>query len=236
MERVRKQLICLSGLPRSGSTLLSSILHQNPLIHAEGNSAVCQLMWDVQRSCQFECNEQLIANNRWDTQSEIVGSIFHTYYASVDRPIVVDKCRSWTLPANMEMIRNYLDAQPKVIVLTRDIDEIAKSFVQLYKRNNKEFSESDLFVEGSEPLMRSLDGLNYAKENNNGEFFFIDYSSLVSDTQNVIDDLYNFLELESFAHDFNNIVNENQENDAVYGLMGMHEVRSKVGRRDEVQQ
>jgi sulfotransferase len=206
------------------------------LIHAEGNSAVCQLMWDVQESCQHSSNQQLIANNRWDTQSEIVGSIFHTYYASVDRPIVVDKCRSWTLPANMEMIKNYLDAKPKVIVLTRDIDEIAKSFVQLYKRNNKQFSESDLFVEGSEPLMRSLDGVNYAKENNNGEFFFIDYSSLISDTQDVMDDLYNFLELESFAHDFDNIVNENQENDAVYGLMGMHEVRNKVGRRDEVEQ
>lgn len=236
MERVRKQLVCLSGLPRSGSTLLSSILHQNPLIHAEGNSAVCQLMWDVQQSCQYNCSEQLTANNRWNTQAEIVGSIFDTYYENVDRPIIVDKCRSWTLPANVEMIKNYLDATPKIIVLTRDTDEIIESFVELYKRNNKQFDRSDLLVEGSEPLMRSLDGVNYAKANNNGEFFFIDYSSLVSDTQNVIDDLYNFMELESFAHDFNNIVNENLENDAVYGLIGMHEVRNKVGRRDEVEQ
>jgi len=45
------QFVCLSGLPRSGSTLLSAILSQNPLIHAEGNSAVCQLMWDMQMSC-----------------------------------------------------------------------------------------------------------------------------------------------------------------------------------------
>ena len=193
-------------------------------------------MWDVQESCQHSANQQLIANNRWDTQSQIVGSIFHTYYADVDRPIVVDKCRSWTLPANMEMIRNYLDAKPKVIVLTRDIDEIAQSFVELYKRNDKPFDESSLFVEGSEPLMRSLDGVNYAKTNNNGEFFFIDYADLVANTKNIINDLYEFLELDLFAHDFNNIVNENQENDAVYGLIGMHEVRNKVGRRDEVEQ
>lgn len=193
-------------------------------------------MWDVQQSCQYNCNQQLIANNRWDTQSEIVGSIFHTYYASVDRPIIVDKCRSWTLQPNMEMIKNYLDAKPKVIVLTRDIDEIVKSFVQLYERNNRQFNESDLFIEGSEPLMRSLDGVNYAKANNNGEFFFIDYADLVANTKNIINDLYEFLELDLFAHDFNNVVNENQENDAVYGLMGMHEIRNKVGRRNEVQQ
>ena len=39
-----QQFVCLSGLPRTGSTLLSAILSQNPLIHAEGNSAVSPLM------------------------------------------------------------------------------------------------------------------------------------------------------------------------------------------------
>ena len=45
------KFIGLSGLPRSGATLLSAILDQNPEIHAEGSSAVCQLMWDVHKSC-----------------------------------------------------------------------------------------------------------------------------------------------------------------------------------------
>ena len=228
MERVRKQLVCLSGLPRSGSTLLSSILHQNPLIHAEGNSAVCQLMWDMQQSCQYNCNEQLIANNRWDTQSEIVGSIFHTYYSNVDRPIIVDKCRSWTLQANMDMIKNYLDAKPKVIVMTREVDEIVESFVRLYDNNKKEFDKSELFKDGSEPLMRSLEGVKYAQTNNNGEYYFIDYSEILSDPNKVFVDLYDFLEIDKFEHDFENIVNYNQENDAVYGLMGMHDVRKTI--------
>ena len=58
------QFVCLSGLPRSGSTLLSAILCQNPLIHAEGNSAVCQLMWDMYVSCMNNVNEQLKGNYR----------------------------------------------------------------------------------------------------------------------------------------------------------------------------
>lgn len=131
----------------------------------------------------------------------------------------------------MDMIKNYIDAKPKLIVLTRDIDEIVQSFASLYAKNKQQFNREDLMVDGSEPLMRSLEGVNYARENNEGEFFFIDYASLVDDTDAVIDELYKFLELDRYAHDLSNIINENQENDAVYGLLGMHEVRNTISKR-----
>ena len=82
------QFICLSGLPRSGSTLLSAILSQNPLIHAEGNSAVCQIMWDLQQSCTTTAKEQLSANNRMNTMSDLISSVPHIYYKQ-DRKSVV---------------------------------------------------------------------------------------------------------------------------------------------------
>ena len=182
-------------------------------------------MWDVHNSFEQNCREQLVANNRWDTRSKIVSSIFDTYYSNVNRPIIVDKCRSWTLPANMQLVKNYLDPKPKIIVLTRNIDEIVKSFADLHERNNKTFNESDLFIEGSEPLMRSLDGVNNAKANNGGEFLFIDYSDLVRYTDDVMVSVYNFCELDYFEHDLTNIVNAFPEDDSVYGLPGMHEVR-----------
>ena len=75
-----KQFVGLSGLPRTGSTLLSAILSQNPEIHAEGNSAVCQLMWDMQQSVVN--SEQLKANNK-DLLDALVKTIPHTYYADV---------------------------------------------------------------------------------------------------------------------------------------------------------
>ena len=74
------QFVCLSGLPRSGSTLLSALLSQNPEIHAEGNSAVCQLMWDMQQSCLSAAKEQLLANNRQSTIKDIISQIPHLYY------------------------------------------------------------------------------------------------------------------------------------------------------------
>ena len=226
MGRVRKQLVFLSGLPRAGSTLLSSILSENPLIHAEGNSAVCQLMWDMSISCETNSQEQLIANNRFDTQRQLVSEIPQIYYQNIDRPIVVDKCRSWTLESNVRMIKEYICPNPKIIVLTRPIDEIVQSFIRLGKENNKVFKSKELLSPGSEPIMRSLQGVDWAKENNAGEFLFVEYSDLVSYTKEVIASIYSFCEWDYFDHDLSNIVNRSPENDLVYGLLGMHEVRS----------
>lgn len=225
MERVRKQLVFLSGLPRSGSTLLSSILSENPLIHAEGNSAVCQLMWDMSVSCETNSSEQLMANNRFDTQMQLVSEIPEIYYRNTDRPIVVDKCRSWTLQLNLQMIKQHICPDPKIIVLTRPIDEIVQSFIRLGKENNKVFKSNDLLSPDSEPIMRSLQGVDWAKKNNSGEFLFIEYSDLVSYTQEVISSIYSFCGWNYFEHDLLNIINRFPENDDVYGLQKMHEVR-----------
>lgn len=220
--------VCLSGLPRSGSTLLSVILHQNPKIHAEGNSAVCQMMWDMWQSCEKNCNEQLSANNRFDTKYQLLNQIPKIYYQNTTREVVVDKCRSWTLPANQDLLRRFITDKPKTIVLTRPIDEIVASFASLYERNNREFDENVLLRENSDPLMRSLLGVNWAKQVNKGEFLFITYKELVDETDAVLDSVYGFIGIERYEHDLNNIVNEMPENDSVYGLIGMHDVRQTI--------
>jgi len=118
-----EQFVCLSGLPRSGSTLLSAILSQNPKIHAEGNSAVCQLMWDMKQSCSNNCKEQLSANNRESNIKELIKSIPEIYYNNIDEneKIIVDKCRSWSIPENVNLLKEYVDKDIKIIVLERPI-------------------------------------------------------------------------------------------------------------------
>jgi sulfotransferase len=228
------QFVALSGLPRSGSTLLSAILHQNPDIHAEGNSAVCQLMWDMQQSCQITAKEQLDANYRYDTAYQLVKAIPDIYYQNTTRPIVIDKCRSWTLSANQDMLRRYITDAPKTIVLTRPVDEIVASFQSLYQLNNKPFDANEYLRENSEPLMRSLRGVEWAKQVNQGEFLFIDYAELVADTNEVLDKIYSFIGAKRFEHDLENIENTLPENDSVYGLLSMHDIRKTIKIRTEV--
>lgn len=223
-----KQFVALSGLPRTGSTLLSSILSQNPLIHAEGNSAVCQLMWDMQQSAMN--SEQMQASNK-DLTNKLVKPIPDIYYHNVNKPIVVDKCRSWTLPANMQMLNRYFDNTPKVIVLVRPMVEIVASFMSLRKRNGWQDLEAGLLDDGSEPIMRSLAGVEWARKNNDGEFLFVTYDNLVDDTEATLDRIYGHCGWESFEHDLDNIVNTHKENDDVYNLVGQHDIRNQISRR-----
>ena len=223
-----EQFVALSGLPRTGSTLLSSILSQNPKIHAEGNSAVCQLMWDVQQSVLN--SEQIKATNR-DLLDVLVKPIPHTYYAEVTKPIIVDKCRSWTLSANVEMLNRYFDNAPKIIVLVRPIVEIVASCLNLFKNNGVTHLQAGLLDDGSEPIMRSLAGVEWARKNNNGEFLFVTYDELVDDTQVSLDRIYEHCGWQPFSHNFDEIVNQYQENDDVYGLKGQHDIRPQVSRR-----
>lgn len=113
------QFVCLSGLPRCGSTLLSTILDQNPLIHAEGNSAVCQFIWDMHHSGTVNASEQLQGNWRTGCVKDIIKAIPDIYYKArpAGKQIVVDKCRSWTIPANVELLKKYIDSKIKIIVL-----------------------------------------------------------------------------------------------------------------------
>ncbi len=228
-----KNFVGLSGLPRTGSTLLSSILSKNPKIHAEGNSAVCQLMWDMQCSVFGSCNEQLTASSRLNTGIELIKNIPNVYYKDVTASTVIDKCRSWALPDNVAMLNKYFEHKPKVIILERPLVEIVKSFVALRQANNWQGDlEQGLLDDWSEPIMRSYEGVKWAKANNNGEFLFVQYDDLLNNTKSTIDKLYEFCELESFEHDFNNIVNKHPENDEVYGMLGQHDIRPTIAKRD----
>ena len=189
---------------------------------------MCQLMWDMQQSATN--SEQIKANNK-DLVDKLVRQIPDTYYADTQKSIIVDKCRSWTLPANMQMLGKYFDNDPKVIVMVRPLQEIVASFMALRQANGWQNLEQGLLDNGSEPIMRSLAGVEWANKNNNGEFMFVTYDDLVNNTKWTLLRIYDHCGWEPFKHDINNIVNTHKENDSVYGLIGQHDVRSSISRR-----
>jgi len=225
-----KELFFLSGLPRSGSTLLSCILDQNPDIHAEGNSGVCQLMWETQ--INVNKNQQLLANKKFQTAYDLVQAIPWIYYHDVIKDIVLDKCRSWTLPDNMRLIEKYITKTPKIIVMIRPCAEIISSYAKLMQNNNHTENIEQMMLEPlSEPLMRSYDGVMFAKKYNEGQFIFVNYNDLVNKTKETIDDIYKHCGWTVFEHDFDNIINNHPEDDSFYNLIGMHDVAPTISKR-----
>lgn len=217
----------LSGLPRTGSTLLTSILSQNAAIHTQGNSALCQLMWDMQVSCW---NTEQVRNSPGITD-RLLGAIPNIFYEGAGGHII-DKCRSWTLPANLELIDKYITKSPKIIVMLRPIVDIVRSFVFVRTMNGWPQPEEGLLEDGSEPIMRSLDGIRHVKFVDSKQFLYLWYDDLLTKPNETINKIYDFCGWDKFNHQFDNIKNLSPERDDLLNLIGLHDIRPELKRRE----
>lgn len=244
-----KTLHFIAGLPRSGSTLLSSLLNQNPRFYSGPSSPVIGTMMQIQRD--LINNELYIAYPKPQQATELVASVASHYYSDVNKPVVFDKNRSWT--NNFGMITGFLSYNPKIICPVRDVSEILTSFITMHRRNPYEVNGKinfidEMLIKSNIPLTddnrcqflagpngilgQSYTGMQQLVMEGKQRFMhFVEYSDLMSNPQETMQRLYDFLEEPYFEHDFENIQNIHREDDArIYGLADMHEVRSQLGK------
>lgn len=231
VEQSKKEFVLLSGLPRTGSSLLVALLMQNPRIYGEGASALCQLMWDVQHTC--DSTTALAANRRTHTKHDILSALPGLYYKDVTQPVVIEKGRTWTHPLNFSMWLNHVNSDQKAIVTVRPMEDIVKSMVMLRLKNGwKGNPYAGLFDPGSEPICRAVEAIERGKTLFAGRFLFVDYRDLVSDPLEILEQIYEFYGWPPFAHRLDQIELKTQEDDTVHGLLGMHDVRSTISVRN----
>lgn len=183
-------------------------------------------MWDMQVSCWN--TEQI--QNRPDVQDRLISSIPKIFYQGVEGNIL-DKCRSWTMPANLELIDKYITKSPKIVVMLRPIIDIVRSFVYIRQSNNWSDPEQGLFDAGSDPIMRSLDGVKHSKFVDNGQFLYVWYDDLVNSPKATIDRIYDFCGWDNFEHTYDNIKNLKPERDDLLNMIGLHDIRPNLARR-----
>lgn len=249
MRASMKTYYFMSGLPRSGSTLLSSILNQNPRIYSGPSSPVVSTMLTLE-NC-FSNDELFLAFPKISQASKIISSVMENYYSDVDKPVIIDKNRSWV--NRLHYIPGYFGIEPKVLCPVRDIEEILTSFITMQRRNpyggeGKINFIDEMLIKTNTPLnddnrctfLASPDGIlgqSYSSiqqalmEGRQKNLHFIEYNDLLDNPDETMRKIYEFLGEEYFAHDFNKIENIHKEKDAeVYGLADMHEVRSTINR------
>lgn len=237
-----KTLFFLSGLPRSGSTLLGSILSQNPNIYCTPTSPLSDLLVMIDRNF-FELNlhytyqKEQIAHNTYS-------SILSNFYKHIEKPYVIDKHRAWC--RNIGAVEAFTNKQPKVIATNRRIPEVISSYISLIQKNkdsenfvdnhlkklNKEITTDNrvdlLWKEYiSDPYESLVFGLKYHRNN----IHLVDYQDLTDDPKEEMEKIYEFLDLPNFDHDFQNILNTcAEEKDDAWGLKGLHDIRSSLKR------
>jgi len=117
---MNKTYFFMAGLPRAGSTLLKSILNQNPEIHCSPISPVLELVYYNQQ--YFLTSEQALAYPKPKQEKLIISSLIDQFYTDREEKIVIDHCRAWV--NNLERIKPYITENPKILCPVRDILEI----------------------------------------------------------------------------------------------------------------
>lgn len=238
----------MAGLPRSGSTLLSSILNQNPRIYSGPSSPVFSAMHSVESN--FQNDELFYAYPKPEQAHLIISNIINQFYSDIEKPVVIDKNRAW--PAIIPYIEGYIGQRAKIICTVRDIDEILTSLIMMIRRNpykegqgrinfiDDELVKLNIFLNddnrcehiiGPQGIVgKSLNAIvDGVRQGFGDRIHLVEYRDLVNHPEKTLENLYKFLGEEPYEHTFEKLENLNRENDMrTYGLADMHEVHSKL--------
>ena len=237
----------LAGLPRSGNTLLSAILNQNPNIYSTPLSPLPNLMWDYINSCVNM--EHINRNKENQINAEILlSSFFDTFYKDVDKPVVIEREKGWGTPANLDIIKRFITPTPKIIITVRNVLEIIASFIAMdsdYLKSNA--ANSNAFLNNyrssedsiAEYLMQPNGDIDKAMlalasafyPENKGMFHIVEYNELVTNPEKTMSGIYNFLEMPDYKHNFKKIEKVESDNDEVLGLpKNLHDIRKSLSK------
>jgi sulfotransferase len=238
-----KQVFFISGLPRSGSTLLCNILAQNPeFFVTKATSGCVEVLFSIRNQWDRIIEHQAEGINRNQLKNVLKGSL-NSYYLT-DKNIIFDKGRGWL--SMIETLEFALDKKVKLICTVRNINEILASFEGLWRnttgqsqwnieQNNYEKSltlkgRCELWSEAGQPLGSAFNRLKDAIDRGHKDrLFFMEFDNLTTYPKETVKNIYDFLNLEYYNHDFDNVIQVTKEDDDnIHRIKDLHTIRSVV--------
>jgi sulfotransferase len=229
-----KQYYFISGLPRSGSTLLSAILKQNPDFYADIASPIQKISEISTNIITGGENNFNIGENQ---RKNLMYGIFDGYYKHIKKPVIFDSSRSWTKKTTF---LKTLFPNTKILCTVRDIISILNSFESLLNKNcfytkqiNEKIFSENIFIRIEELFEREI--LNYHSfllegyTLNPEMIMIIEYEDLCKTPEKIMKKIYEFLEKPYyFQHDFENLEYSNKNFDMTCNLKNLHTIKRKI--------
>ena len=231
-------------MPRACSTLMQNILNQNPDIYATGTDGSLELLFGARRnytdSAEFKANdhEQMLRAWRGFCKQGIQG------YAEglSEKPNICIKSRGIGIHHNW--YSTFMGEDIKVICMVRNLKSLYSSMEKIFRANqeNHQFIQNHAEMQGTTtakridiwsngpPIGLALERFNQMiLEGIDKKCLFVKMEDLQKKPEVEIGRVYKYLEMPDYKHDFNNVKQVTQEDDAVYGMApGLHTMRPKV--------
>ena len=218
-------MIFLCSLPRSGSTLLTSLLNQRPDVYATPTSNLCTTMGAVVQMWD-ESPTTITSSAKEEDIIRILKGIQNARY-DTDK-LVFDKSRSWADPAIIKTMMR-VQGDVKIVATVRPVAECLASFAKLMKPENiTDFCKRSDVAEHLFHFYRIMKE-GYKEYPNN--FLFIEYDDLVDNPQVQLNRIAEFVGIDSFIYDFDNI-KDSEEVDYIWDIKDLHKVRKKLSKQN----
>lgn len=237
---MNKTFYFISGLPRSGSTLLSSILKQNPRF----TSGISDPLQGYLHSITRDTNSAVGMRSAVpiEKQRELMLDLFQSFYKH-DTEVCFNTNRGWT--SDTALLKD-LFPDFKMIVCLRDVPWILDSFEQLNAKNphtikplyhHQELGNVHDRCKMLMGEMPNFGGYVYGPlvnvqqsmfSNEIDHLLFVEYDTLVKHPRSSMQQIYQFLGEPWYEHDFENVEDSYDEFDEDAKISGLHTVRRKV--------
>ena len=119
------KIFFLSGLARSGNTLLASLLNQNKNIAVTANSIIFDILQSID---QFKLHQTFKNFPDHHSFNSITSNIIPNYYQNWNQSYIID--RSQITEDRLAFLKKNLNHEIKIIVLWRDLFEVLASFLK----------------------------------------------------------------------------------------------------------
>lgn len=228
----------ISGLPRSGSSLLAALLRQNSRFNANISGPLASLFNALLGEMSGR-NEFSIFISDSQRQRMLRGLFSNYYEEQADAEVIFDTNRSWC--AKLGALKA-LFPEARIIACVRELPWILDSIERLVRRNA--FQPSSIFnykpsmtVYARVEAVLSGEGLvgfayNALKEAYFGEdtenLMLLQYETLVHHPARALKTVYDFIGEPYSEHDFNHVALDNDDFDIRAGTPGLHYIRPKV--------
>jgi len=232
-----------SSMPRAGSTLLQNILAQNPNFYVTPTSGLLELVFGARLSYtnNAEFKAQDPASMRKAFLSFSRAGMEAYFQALTDKPYVLDKSRGWGV--HFDLLNLIFEEEPRIICMVRDLRQILASMEKKFRQNpdrnrpiesHHNLSGTTTFKRAmihlqTPPIGLALDRLMEIHQRGwHKKMLFLRFEDLTTEPAQTIEKVYEYLGLPAFKHDFEQVTQVTHEDDEVFGIPGLHEIRPKV--------
>jgi sulfotransferase len=231
-----------SSLPRAGSTMLQNLMAQNPDFYVTPTSGVLELVFGAQGN--YTNNPEFKAQDAELMRKAFLGfskeGMKGYFEAITDKPYILDKSRGWGI--HYPLLKMFIET-PKIICMVRDLRDVFASMENNFRKNPDMAQTMINHAQGlntttakrvatwsqGPPVGLAIERIfEMIRQAYDHKILFVKYEDLCLHPEVQMNRIYDYLELEHFEHDFDNIEQVTVEDDEVYGIGKLHEIRTKL--------